>query len=98
MRESKIEWDSDGARATIKPPPAEYTVIHDVRTNRTVIRLPGIVVLPVGALVELSAPDVAVEVQRVRLLACSKEVAAHVCLDVEVPREYWTGGKGEVES
>lgn len=90
MRKSKIKRDSDGARATLKPPKAKYTVVLDSRTGRQVMRIPGVVVLPVGAEVELRAPDVNVRVERVRLLACSDDVAAHVCLDVEVPAEYWS--------
>ena len=90
MRKSQIKLNEDGSRATITPPAAEYTVVFDTRTQRQVIRIPGVVVLPVGSEVELMHPGTNVTVQRVRLLACSDKVAAHVCLDVEVPSEYWS--------
>ena len=89
MRESQIKRDPDGGRATITPPAAEYTIVFDMRTQRQVIRMPGLVVLPVGAEIELMIPDVNVKVQRVRLLSCSDKVPVCVSLDVEVPPEYW---------
>lgn len=90
MLQSQIKLNNDGSRATLTPPAAEYTIVFDMRTQRQVMRIPGVVVLPVGAEIELMIPDVNVTVQRVRLLACSDKVPAHVSLDVEVPPEYWS--------
>lgn len=90
MRKSQIKRNEDNTRATIHPPAPEYTVVFDTLTNREVIRIPGVVVLPVGAEVELMIPDVNVPVRRVRLVACSEKQPACVCLDVEVPSQYWS--------
>lgn len=45
------------------------TVIHDRERNRQVMRVQGVVVLPVGAEVELMYPNVKATVIGVRLLA-----------------------------
>lgn len=54
------------------------TVIHDLDDNAVIGRIDGVVVLPVGAIVELAAPRSA-RVERVRLLDGDP---ATVCLDV----------------
>ncbi len=48
--------------------------------------------LPVGAEIELTDPNLTATVSGIRLLAGDAFTAAHVCLDVEVPGEYWGEG------
>ncbi len=57
--------------------------------DRQVMRIQGTVVLPVGAAIELTDPNLTATVTGIRLLAGDALTAAHVCLDVEVPGEYW---------
>jgi hypothetical protein len=52
----------------------------------------GVVVLPVGATIELCNPHVNAEVIGVRLLPGSTSHPVGVCLDVKVPQEYWNRG------
>ena len=68
----------------------DYTVVYDRERNRQVMRLRGVVVLPIGAEVELTNPNVDAKVVGVRLLAGSRTGPVHVCLDVSVPKEYWS--------
>ena len=65
------------------------TFIHDRKRNMAVMMLDGVVVLPIGAEVELLRPNVNAVVTGVRLLAGTLTEPAHVCLDVDVPSEYW---------
>lgn len=81
--------DENGA---YDPPVRELgglTVIHDRENNTQVMTIKGIVVLPVGAEIELTEPNVNAVVTGVRLLAGTNHSPAHVCLDVRVPPEYW---------
>jgi hypothetical protein len=65
------------------------TIVHDKARNQMVMRLQGVVVLPVGATIELPESPESAEVVRVRLLSPSDNHPAHVCLDVKVPGAYW---------
>ncbi len=65
------------------------TIVHDRARDRQVMRIQGSVVLPVGAEIELTDPNLTATVTGIRLLAGDAFTAAHVCLDVEVPGEYW---------
>lgn len=71
------------------------TLIFDRKRNMQVMRLDGVVVLPVGAEIELVEPNVNARVTGVRLLAGkpttdeSEGFPASGCLDVEVPAEWW---------
>ena len=65
------------------------TIVHDRQRNVQVMRIQGVVVLPIGAEVELTDPNLSAEVVGVRLLAGTADTPAHVCLDVKVPGEYW---------
>ena len=63
------------------------TVIHDKDENIAVMRINGIVVMPVGTRIELVKPDRDVYVVGVRLLAPDPEDGAvYVCLDVSKNR------------
>ncbi len=66
-------------------------VMYRVR-NKQVMRIQGVVVLPVGAEVDLIDPHVNARVIGVRLLAGDNQTPVDVCLDVEVPAEYWEEG------
>ena len=65
------------------------TFVHDRARNEQVMRIQGVVVLPIGAEIELVNPNVNATVVGVRLLAGSEHVPVAVCLDVEVPEAYW---------
>ena len=66
------------------------TVIHDRARNTSVMRLRGVVVLPVGAEIELPFSLDSAVVERVRLLAGSETDPPCVCLDVRVPANYYS--------
>jgi hypothetical protein len=67
-------------------PIAPYTVVHDVDENRVLMRIAGVVSLPVGAEIELVDPNINVMVVRVRLLASPGDgQPMTVCLDVRRP-------------
>lgn len=66
------------------------TLVYDRSRKRQVLWIQGAVILPVGATVELIAPHVSAEVVGVRLLIADTSQPAQVCLDVDVPEEYWT--------
>ncbi len=53
------------------------------------MRIESVLVLPVGAIVELTDPNVDTTVVAVRLLAGNTRMPATVCLDVLVPPAYW---------
>jgi hypothetical protein len=65
------------------------TFVHDRARNLQVMRIQGVVVLPIGAEIELVNSNVTATVVGVRLLAGSDHVPVAVCLDVEVPEAYW---------
>ena len=65
------------------------TIVHDRARDRQVMRIQGTVVLPVGSEIELTDPNLTATVTGIRLLAGDAFTAAYVCLDVEVPGEYW---------
>ena len=65
------------------------TFVHDRTRNEQVMRIQGVVVLPIGAEIELVNPNVKATVVGVRLLAGSDHVPVAVCLDVDVPEAYW---------
>ena len=65
------------------------TFVHDRVRNRQIMRIQGVVPLPIGAEIELYDPNVRATVVGVRLLAGSAHVPVVVCLDVEVPEAYW---------
>ncbi len=65
------------------------TFVHDRARNLQVMRIQGIVPLPIGAEIELYDPNVKATVVGVRLLAGSAHVPVAVCLDVDVPEAYW---------
>lgn len=69
---------------------AEETLVFDRVSERQVMLLDGTVVLPVGAVIELMEPGADVTVVGIRLLADGT-----VCLDVDVPREWWVARFGE---
>ena len=65
------------------------TFVHDRARNLQIMRIQGVVPLPIGAEIELYTPDVKATVVGVRLLAGSAHVPVVVCLDVDVPEAYW---------
>jgi hypothetical protein len=65
------------------------TFVHDRARNRQIMRIQGVVPLPIGAEIELYDPNVKATVIGVRLLAGSAHVPVVVCLDVDVPEAYW---------
>ncbi|MCD6032230.1 MAG: hypothetical protein K0S78_4412 [Thermomicrobiales bacterium] len=65
------------------------TFVHDRARNLQVMRIQGVVPLPIGAEIELYDPNVKATVVGVRLLAGSDHVPVAVCLDVDVPEAYW---------
>ena len=71
---------------------AERTLVYDKERDLHVMWIQGVVVLPVGATIELCNPHVNAEVIGVRLLPGSTSHPVAVCLDVKVPQEYWQEG------
>ena len=65
------------------------TFVHDRARNLPIMRIQGVVPLPIGAEIELVNPNVNATVVGVRLLAGSGNVPVAVCLDVDVPELYW---------
>ena len=68
---------------------AGYTIVVDRERQEVVMRIESVLVLPVGAIVELTDPNVDATVVAVRLLAGNTRMPATVCLDVLVPPAYW---------
>ena len=67
------------------------TFVYDRARNLQIMRIQGVVPLPIGAEIELVNPHVHATVVGVRLLAGSDQVPVAVCLDVDVPEAYWEG-------
>jgi hypothetical protein len=65
------------------------TLVFDRARRREIMRIQGVLVLPVGSTIELADPDVSAIVVGVRLSAGAEETPVEVCLDVDVPAEYW---------
>ena len=65
------------------------TFVHDRARNVQILQIKGVVVLPIGAEVELTNPNVNAVVTGVRLLAGNDRLPVHVCLDVDVPATYY---------
>jgi hypothetical protein len=82
--------DEEGVYIAPKLQLAGRTLVYDKERDLHVMWIQGVVVLPVGAAIELSHPNVNAEVIGVRLLAGSTAHPVGVCLDVKVPQEYWT--------
>lgn len=62
------------------------TLVNDLKNSRQLLWIDGVLVLPVGAEIELLNPNVSAKVVRVRLLAPAlPQNTVRVCLDVEVP-------------
>jgi hypothetical protein len=83
--------DDDGQPIVPTVGLAGRTLVYDRERDRQVMWINGVLVLPVGAVIELTEPNVHAVVEGARLLAGHSEVAAMVCLDVRVPAEYWSG-------
>ncbi len=84
-----VRLNADGEHVVSTPQLGGYTVVFDRKRNLQVMRVQGVIVLPVGAEIELMDPAINAKIVGIRLLAGGEDVAAHVCLDVEVPSEYW---------
>ena len=71
-------------------PLGSYTVVCDSVTGNVVMRIGGVLPLPIGATIELDS-HYSVPVVGVRLLrpASPVELASILCLDVEVPDDHW---------
>jgi hypothetical protein len=65
------------------------TFVHDRARNQQIMRIQGVVSLPIGAEIELYDPNIKATVVGVRLLAGSEQVPVTICLDVDVPETYW---------
>ena len=78
--------DDHGAWKAVDRGLDSRTLVFDRARNQPVLWLQGVLVLPVGALIELTDPDAQAYVVGVRLLA-GKPMT--LCLDVEVPHRYW---------
>jgi len=72
------------------------TYIHDRNRNWRLFSLKGVLVLPVGSEIELPYGPQSAIVTGVRLLSVSG--VHQVCLDVEVPQEYYTERGEEAEA
>ena len=81
--------DDDGQFVAPKVQLSERTLVYDKERNLHVMWIQGVVVLPVGATVELTNPNVNAEVIGVRLLPGGTSHPVGVCLDVKVPPAYW---------
>ncbi len=68
---------------------AGHTIVVDRERQEVVMRIESVLVLPIGAIVELTDPNVDATVVAVRLLAGTTRMPATVCLDVLVPPAYW---------
>ena len=75
-----------------------YTMVVDRARQEVVMRIEGVVVLPVGSIVELTDPNVDATVVAVRLLAGNERIPMRVCLDVEVPEAYWDDAADKEET
>ncbi len=65
----------------------QKTIVHDMESGTRIGVIEGVVVLPVGSVVELTNPNINVTVERVRLLAAGGPgCPVTVCLDVRVPK------------
>ena len=74
---------AEGSGAVPRYDLGAWTVIHDAEENQAIMQLQGVVLLPIGARVELVEPSRDVYVVGARLLAPSPEDGAvYVCLDV----------------
>ncbi len=89
---------TDGHRQYVVPTLrlAPYTLIFDRERQRQVMRVRGLLPLPVGAEIELLDPNVSATVIHVRLLAGDSDIPPSLCLDVSVPQEYWDRDEEEV--
>ena len=93
---NKSKFEDDGWRKIEERKLANQTVVHDLNGNRAIMMINGVVVLPIGAEIQLTHPHISVTVESVRLLAGSltdlDEVV--VCLEVRVPEEYYDPSAG----
>ena len=91
----KIErFNERGEPITPEVALAPKTLVMDIETHQQLFWIDGLVVLPVGTVVELAEPNVDAVVERVRLLAGGTQHPVMVTLDVRVPQKYWD----EIES
>ena len=74
-----------------------FTIVMDRARQEVVMRIEGVVILPVGSIIELTEPNVDATVIAVRLLAANERIPTRVCLDVEVPEAYWADETDEEE-
>lgn len=74
------------------------TLVFDRQRQRQVMRIHGIVPLPIGAEIELVDPNVSARVVNVRLTAGTPTISAALCIDVSVPAAYWGEGLSDEES
>jgi len=86
--------DENGEYRLDPIPLGTKTAVVDGERNRVVMVLDGVVVLPVGAQVELLRPNVSAIVTGIRLLAGTPTDPATVCVEVKVPAEYWGEEEG----
>src|SRR5262249_9548381 len=87
--------DDDGrmAKRPWMPKLTDETLVHDRHTNRQVARISAVVPLPPGAEIELPG-GLTARVVNVRLLHHGPTAA--LCLDVDVPAQYWGDDESDV--
>jgi hypothetical protein len=84
-----VRIGEDGAWAVEQRALEPRTYIHDRTAGKAIMMIEGVVVLPVGADIELTNPNVTAKVVGVRLLTGNETTPVSVCLDVDVPAEWW---------
>ena len=88
---NSTDFEEDGYRKIERRKLANQTVVQDRKNNRPIMIIEGVVVLPIGAAINLINPNVDAIVVSVRLLPQSENslIEVAVCLEVEVPEEYY---------
>jgi hypothetical protein len=88
-----VRLGDDGAWQVERVKLEGHTVVHDVVTNRAFMTIDGIVVLPVGAEIQLASPNANARIIGLRLLPGLDHNPVTVCLDVTVPDEWWSDAR-----
>lgn len=86
---TKAKFDENGVRLIEERKLEQVTVVFDVKTNNVVLKIEGVVILPLDSIIELTQPNVNAKVVGHRLLPGSDKHPCTIRLDVEVPDEYW---------
>ena len=87
---ARSQWFNDVGEFTPMTVDLEPVTIVFEQKYGQILKINGVVILPVGSTIELTEPNAIATVVGVRMLGGNAHLPVTVCLDVEVPDAFWS--------